>query len=72
MPEDRRVKSLRLTAYGVDVIGRRVEKRVGRIFGALMRMPPDSRDAVLIGLHALLESGHGSHVSDGSPMEPLM
>lgn len=72
MPKDRRVKSLRLTAYGVDVIGRRVEKRVGRIFEALMRMPPDSREAVLMGLHTLLESGHGSHVSDGSPMEPLM
>ncbi len=53
--DDRRMKSLRLTEHGREVIRARREKRVARIAGALGHLSPDSRQQVLDALRVLLE-----------------
>lgn len=54
--DDRRVKSLRLTAHGEDLIRARREKRVARITETIERLSPESRQQVLDVLRLLLEA----------------
>jgi DNA-binding MarR family transcriptional regulator len=52
--EDRRMKLLRLTACGTDLMRRRREMRINRVEEVLNRLPPLDRAASLDALRALL------------------
>ena len=58
--EDRRVRSLQLTAHGMLVMGDRHERRVRRVQDLLSRMPSDARDGAIRALQALLDAGRSA------------
>lgn len=55
--EDRRCKSLRLTALGVDKMSSRRERRVLRMQHAMDKLSVEDRAAVVSALRALFEAG---------------
>jgi DNA-binding MarR family transcriptional regulator len=55
--EDRRCKSLRLTAFGVEKMRSRRERRVLRMQSALDKLPVENRAAVVSALRMLLDAG---------------
>ncbi len=59
-PEDRRVKSLRLTPRGVELMRRRRERRVGRVYGALEVMPAEDRQRVFEAITLLLRAAQAT------------
>lgn len=56
--EDRRVKTLRLTDQGREMMRLRRERRKRRVTEVLGSLDPDSRQAVLFALHTLLDAAH--------------
>jgi DNA-binding MarR family transcriptional regulator len=56
-PEDRRVVRLALTEEGRELVEERRRQRRERLEEALLQMPADSRQALLLGLRALHEVG---------------
>ena len=59
-PDDRRMRKLRLTAHGADVMLSRREARIQSAAAALEQLPPSARDEVLDALQVLLDAGLGS------------
>ena len=57
--DDRRVKSLQLTARAVEMLRRRQEARAARVAGVLVHLSPDTRAAVLNALHQLTDAAYG-------------
>lgn len=55
--EDRRCKSLRLTAFGVEKMRSRRERRVLRMQRAMDKLPPEDRAAVVSALRTLFDAG---------------
>lgn len=55
--EDRRCKSLRLTARGVEIMHARREYRVSRVLQALEQLSADDRQSVVVALRSLLQAG---------------
>ena len=54
--DDRRVKSLQLTARGDNVMRARANRRVERLTEALKRLPPEIRHNAISGLRQILEA----------------
>ena len=55
-PEDRRVKTVRLTDHGQTVMRLRRKKRIDRISEVMEHLDPESRAAVLNALQTLLDA----------------
>lgn len=68
--DDRRVKSLRLTSRGVEIIEQRMERRTHRVVQALARISPEARQEVLVALGVLLDASLAADpdVQDVIPM----
>ena len=69
--EDRRVKILRLTEEGQEMMRSRRERRKRRISEVLGCLAPDSRQAVLDGLQTFLDAAHKTapDIQAGVPLE---
>jgi DNA-binding MarR family transcriptional regulator len=55
--DDRRVKVLQLTKRGMEMMSVREERRRERVFQAIHRLCPESREVVIKALKILLEAG---------------
>ena len=64
--DDRRCKSLRLTARGVEVMQARLERRIAKTVRLLESLSPQDREAAISALGVLLENTR----SGGSPSPP--
>ncbi|MCC6446151.1 MAG: MarR family transcriptional regulator [Armatimonadetes bacterium] len=66
--EDRRVKHLRLTPCGTEMMRSRKEKRIRRAALALERLPSDMRGPVMDALQALLEASQPDDVESSESL----
>lgn len=62
--EDRRVRSLQLTAHGVTLMRDRHERRIGHIQNLLSRMSSHERDEAAHALQRLVEAGQTAYQAD--------
>ncbi len=64
--DDRRQKMLSLTEYGACVMKSRREMRVGRVHETLLRLPPETRETLIVAIEAFREA---ARESSGVPNE---
>ena len=67
--DDRRVRCLRLTDDGEEMMRLHEENRIRRMSQVLERMSPDERQAAIAALEAMVKAAGGAAGRDGNPKE---